>query len=113
LDFGPVLSGYVGLILFSAAAIAIGLMISSLTESQTVAFFITFVVLLLLQNQNHISWGAMLCHWVSSSKNVEGSECLLVPVDESSMIPQNGRQCSTAHPMPECHMETRILNNTA
>jgi ABC-2 type transport system permease protein len=46
LDMGPVLSGYLGLILFSAAATAIGLLISALTDSQAIAFFITFFVLL-------------------------------------------------------------------
>lgn len=45
LDTGPVVSGYLGLILFSAAATAIGLLVSSLAESQAVAFFITFFVL--------------------------------------------------------------------
>lgn len=45
LDGGPVLSGYVGLLLFSAAATAIGLLVSSFAESQAVAFFITFFVL--------------------------------------------------------------------
>jgi ABC-2 type transport system permease protein len=48
LDQGPVLSGYLGLLLFSAASVAVGLLISSLTESQAVAFFITFFVLLVL-----------------------------------------------------------------
>jgi ABC-2 type transport system permease protein len=46
LDMGPVVSGYLGLVLFSAAAVAIGLMISSITESQVIAFFVTFIVLL-------------------------------------------------------------------
>src|ERR1700712_1047994 len=45
LDLGPVGSGYLGLILFSSAAVAVGLLISALTESQAVAFFITFFVL--------------------------------------------------------------------
>jgi len=45
LDGGPVLSGYCGLILFSAAATSIGLLVSALAESQAVAFFITFFVL--------------------------------------------------------------------
>jgi ABC-2 type transport system permease protein len=45
LDGGPVASGYLGMILFSAAAVAVGLLISALTESQAVAFFITFFVL--------------------------------------------------------------------
>jgi ABC-2 type transport system permease protein len=48
LDVGPVESGYIGLICYSAAATAMGLLISALTESQVIAFFITFVVLFLL-----------------------------------------------------------------
>jgi ABC-2 type transport system permease protein len=46
LDTGPVFAGYFGLILFCAAATAIGLLISSLTESQAIAFFLTVFVLL-------------------------------------------------------------------
>jgi ABC-2 type transport system permease protein len=45
LDLGPVWSGYLGLLLFSAAAVALGLLISSFVESQAVAFFITFATL--------------------------------------------------------------------
>jgi ABC-2 type transport system permease protein len=45
LDSGPVVSGYFGLVLFSAAAVSIGLLVSSFAESQAVAFFITFFVL--------------------------------------------------------------------
>jgi len=45
LDVGPVWSGYFGLVLFSAAGVALGLLISSFVESQAVAFFITFAVL--------------------------------------------------------------------
>jgi ABC-2 type transport system permease protein len=48
LDTGPVLSGYLGLLCYSAAATAMGLLISALTESQVIAFFITFVILFLL-----------------------------------------------------------------
>jgi ABC-2 type transport system permease protein len=48
LDIGPVLTGYFGLLLYSAAIVAIGLMVSALTESQVVAFFVTFIALLLL-----------------------------------------------------------------
>jgi ABC-2 type transport system permease protein len=48
LDWGPVASGYLGIVLFSAAAVAVGLLISSLTESQVIAFFITFIVLVAL-----------------------------------------------------------------
>ncbi len=45
LDMGPVMSGYLGLLLFSMAAVAVGLLVSSLTQSQAVAFFVTFSVL--------------------------------------------------------------------
>jgi ABC-2 type transport system permease protein len=45
LDGGPVWSGYLGLVLFSLAAVAVGLLISSLTDSQSIAFFLTFFVL--------------------------------------------------------------------
>jgi ABC-2 type transport system permease protein len=48
LDWGPVMAGYVGLVLFSAATVAIGLLVTALTESQAIAFFITFFVLLAL-----------------------------------------------------------------
>ena len=48
LDTGPVLSGYIGLVLFSAASVAIGLLVSSFVESQAVSFFITFFVLVAL-----------------------------------------------------------------
>jgi gliding motility-associated transport system permease protein len=48
LDTGPVYAGYFGLILFSATTAAIGLLISSLTDSQSIAFFLTVFVLLAL-----------------------------------------------------------------
>src|SRR5882762_2578758 len=48
IDIGPLFSGYFGLILFSFAAVALGLFISSATESQVIAFFFTFIVLALL-----------------------------------------------------------------
>ena len=48
LDSGPVISGYLGILLYSAAAVSIGLLISALTDSQVIAFFITWMVLVLL-----------------------------------------------------------------
>jgi ABC-2 type transport system permease protein len=48
IDMGPIISGYLGLVLFAAATVAIGLLISSVTESQVIAFFVTFIVLALL-----------------------------------------------------------------
>jgi ABC-2 type transport system permease protein len=48
LDWWAVWAGYIGLVLLSAAAVSIGLLVSSLTSSQPVAAIITFVVLFLL-----------------------------------------------------------------
>ncbi len=48
LDMGPIWSGYLGLVLFSATSVAIGLLVSSHTESQSIAFFITVFVLAVL-----------------------------------------------------------------
>lgn len=47
-DLGPILSGYLGLILVGAAAIALGTLVSSLTENQIVAGFAGFALFLLL-----------------------------------------------------------------
>jgi ABC-2 type transport system permease protein len=49
LDNGPIISGYVGVVLYAMAATAIGLLISALTESQVIAFFITWVVICVMQ----------------------------------------------------------------
>lgn len=48
LDSGPVFAGYLGLTLFCATTVAIGLLISALTDSQAIAFFLTVFVLLAL-----------------------------------------------------------------
>ncbi len=48
IDTGPLFAGYLGLVLYSAAAVSIGLLISALTDSQVIAFFITWFVLMLL-----------------------------------------------------------------
>ena len=44
LDWGPVISGYLGLLLFSAALLALGLLCSALTKNQIVAFIVSFLV---------------------------------------------------------------------
>jgi ABC-2 type transport system permease protein len=48
LDWGPVGSGYLGCTLFSAAGVGIGMMLSSLTESEVMAFFMTLASLFVL-----------------------------------------------------------------
>jgi ABC-2 type transport system permease protein len=49
LDWHAVASGYFGLVLYSAAAVAIGMLFSALTESQVIAFFVTAVLLAIFQ----------------------------------------------------------------
>lgn len=48
LDWGPVWSGYLGCIFFGLAAVGVGMMLSSLTESDVVAFFMTSASLVFL-----------------------------------------------------------------
>jgi ABC-2 type transport system permease protein len=48
LDWGPVASGYLGCVLFTFAAVGIGMMFSSLTESDVIAFFLTMGTFVLL-----------------------------------------------------------------
>ncbi|MCB1197922.1 MAG: ABC transporter permease [Deltaproteobacteria bacterium] len=47
-ELGPVITGYLGIILFIAAGVSVGLFASSLTENQIIAAVIAFVVLLFL-----------------------------------------------------------------
>ena len=44
LDWGPVLSGYLGFVLFASALLALGLLCSTVTENQIVAFIIGFLL---------------------------------------------------------------------
>ncbi len=47
-DVGPIVTGYLGVILQAAAFLSIGLMVSSFTQNQIVAAFVTFAILLLM-----------------------------------------------------------------
>jgi ABC-2 type transport system permease protein len=47
-DWGPIISGYVGLLLIGAAFVALGLLVSSLTENQIVAGTISLGLFLML-----------------------------------------------------------------
>lgn len=48
LDWGPVLAGYLGVFLEGAALMAIGLAVSSFTDSQLVALFVSFAIAIVL-----------------------------------------------------------------
>ena len=54
-DVGPIASAYVGLLLYGAAALAIGLMASSLSSNQIVAAVVGIGVLLMLQFIDRVS----------------------------------------------------------
>jgi ABC-2 type transport system permease protein len=54
LDLGSVISAYIGLILMSGIYIGIGLLASSLTENQVVAFIISFLIIFILFMLNKI-----------------------------------------------------------
>lgn len=47
-DMGPLLSGYLGIILFGASTLAVGMLASSLTSNQVVAAVVSFGFLLLM-----------------------------------------------------------------
>ncbi len=55
LDWGPVIGGYLGLMLHSAAAVALGLLVSALTESQVIAGFVSVALLFLLHLSGFVS----------------------------------------------------------
>ncbi len=56
LDWGPVIGGYIGAILLAGAYSAIGVLASSLTRNQIVAFIISAAVCVLLSLINQIVW---------------------------------------------------------
>jgi ABC-2 type transport system permease protein len=68
LDWGPLVTGYLGLLLLGAAFIAVGTLASSLTENQIVAAIIAFGVLLLFWvvgwSADYVggTWGRVLGH---------------------------------------------------
>jgi ABC-2 type transport system permease protein len=66
LDFGPVWGGYLGLLLAGAAYLALGLLASSLTENQIVAFVVALFVSMffLMVDKFTIFLPAFLSPWV-------------------------------------------------
>jgi len=66
LDWGPVWSGYLGCFFFGAAAVGVGMMLSSLTESDVIAFFMTLGVLAVVWA---IGWIVALAHTENGTAN--------------------------------------------
>jgi ABC-2 type transport system permease protein len=55
-DWGPIYSGYVGLVLLSAALVAVGLLASSLVSNQIIAALLSMSLFLLLWIIDHFGW---------------------------------------------------------
>ncbi len=53
-DFGSIISAYIGLVLMSGIYVSVGLFASSLTENQVVAFIVSFLVIFILFMLNKI-----------------------------------------------------------
>lgn len=76
LDWGPVIGGYVGLLLLGAAYLSIGVLVSSLTRDQIVAILVTFFVCFLLFIMGELAGYtsgtvADVLRWLSSSAHFE------------------------------------------
>ncbi len=67
-DWGPILSGYLGLLLFAASFLAIGLFASALSDNQMVAAVVSFVVLLILWMIGQLGQGVggNIATWLSA-----------------------------------------------
>lgn len=76
-EFLPILSGYMGLLLFGAALVAIGMFISSLTENQLVSALVTFVVMLFLWlvgalgSFNSTNWSQQVLQYISTIEHLD------------------------------------------
>jgi ABC-2 type transport system permease protein len=55
-DWGPIWSGYLGLILLGAALVAVGLLTSSLVSNQVIAALLSLSLFLLLWIIDHFGW---------------------------------------------------------
>ncbi len=75
LDWGPVLSGYLGLLLFASSLLAIGLMFSTVTDNQIIAFIVSFIVSAVLYYVYWLhffvpNWAAGLVEFLSVSSHM-------------------------------------------
>jgi ABC-2 type transport system permease protein len=55
MDWGPILGGYLGLLLLGGTYLAIGLLASSITEHQIIAFFVSIVISFFFYYVNYFS----------------------------------------------------------
>jgi ABC-2 type transport system permease protein len=69
-DGGPMVGGYLGLLLMGAAYLALGMFASALTENQIVAFIVSFLIIFILFMLDKViffvpSWMATIFEYVS------------------------------------------------
>lgn len=74
-EIGPIMTGYLGVVLFAAAGVSVGLFASSLTENQIIAAVISFVILLFMFviNMGSISegsWMYKILQYISVSDHI-------------------------------------------
>jgi ABC-2 type transport system permease protein len=86
IDFRPVWSGYLGLVIFSSAAVAIGLLLSALTESQVIAFFITWALLALFTFLGWIATKALPAGTARDVLNFISFDARLAPFARGQII---------------------------
>jgi len=67
LDWGPVWAGYLGLVLFCAAGCSVGLLFSSITDSQIIAFFLSAATLATLLVIGTVSVVEFLHGWLGDA----------------------------------------------
>jgi ABC-2 type transport system permease protein len=75
-EMGPLITVYIGLLLYGATFVAIGLLMSAMSKSQVVAFVTAFVVLLFLfiiewMAQSGADWLATLVRYVGIQQHLE------------------------------------------
>ena len=76
-EFLPILSGYIGLLLFGAALVSIGMFVSSLTDNQLVSALVTFVVMLVLWlvgalgSFNSTNWSQQVLQYLSTIEHLD------------------------------------------
>ncbi len=90
LDWGPIWTGYLGLVLFSGAEVALGLFISSITESQIIALFMTLIVLITLHVLGVVGMsGVVENDYVRETLAFVGSDSRLLPFSKGLISPRD------------------------
>jgi len=87
-SIGPIVSGYLGILLYGLAVISIGMFISTLTENQIIAAILTFaaILMLVLINATSRSFGPAISSILSYLSIFEHVDDFLMGVISTSHI---------------------------